>query len=200
VTDGAEITGHLQEVGGTLIVSPGAVIERRSSLDLVPAEAHPVQRVLPLALLTLLLAAVGGWRARRNPRSLEHLRRAVVRHPVVSVTVGGLMTVTFPAVFVFVAFTLILSPVSLLGLAAGLVMVGYGVVALGGAVARYLPIQRPGWAVTAGVAVVMLLFQVLRLIPLLGDLVVGGLLLAGLGAVVLTYFGLREFTPVRLPD
>jgi hypothetical protein len=63
-----------------------------------------------------------------------------------------------------------------------------------------LPIQRPGWAVAAGVAAVTRLCQVLRLIPLLGDLVVGGLLLTGLGAVVLTYFGLREFTPVRLPD
>jgi hypothetical protein len=50
------------------------------------------------------------------------------------------------------------------------------------------------------VAAVTRLCQVLRLIPLLGDLVVGGLLLTGLGAVVLTYFGLREFTPVRLPD
>lgn len=200
VADGATITGHLREIGGTLIVSPGAVIDRRSSLALVPTPAHPVQRILPVALLTALLAAVGGWRTRRSPRSLENLRRAVTRHPVVSVTVGGLMTVTFLALFVFMAFTLILLPVSLLGLAVGLLMVGYGVVALGGVVARYLPIEPPGWAVAAGVVIVMVLFQILGLIPLLGDLILGGLLLAGLGAVVLTYFGLREFTPVRLPD
>ena len=200
VADGATITGTLQEVGGTLVVSPGADIGRRSSVEFVPGDAHPVQRVLPVALITLLLAGVGAWRARRSPRSLENMRRAVARHPVVSITVGGLVTVTFLSLFVFMAFTLVLLPVSLIGLAAGLVMIGYGVVALGGVVARRLPIQRPGWAAAVGVVAVMALLQLLPVIPVVGNVAVGGLLLAGLGAVVLTYFGLREFTPVRLPD
>jgi hypothetical protein len=46
----------------------------------------------------------------------------------------------------------------------------------------------------------MSLSRDLPVIPVVGNVAVGGLLLAGLGAVVLTYFGLREFTPVRLPD
>ena len=86
------------------------------------------------------------------------------------------------------------------GLVAGLVVVGYGVVALGAVVAERLPIQHPGLATAAGVAVVMALLQVLGAIPVLGSMAVGGLLLAGLGAVLLTYFGLKEFTPATLPD
>ena len=37
------------------------------------------------------------------------------------------------------------------------------------------------------------------IIPILGDLIAAGLLLIGLGAVKLTYFGLQEFEPVTLP-
>jgi len=46
----------------------------------------------------------------------------------------------------------------------------------------------------------MVLLQVIGVIPILGDLIAGGLLLTGLGAVVLTYFGLQEFEPVSLPE
>jgi hypothetical protein len=40
----------------------------------------------------------------------------------------------------------------------------------------------------------MVLFELAGAIPVVGDLVVPPLLLAGLGAVVLTYFVLKEFT------
>jgi len=46
---------------------------------------------------------------------------------------------------------------------------------------------------------VTVLFEPAGMIPLIGNLAVVGLLLTGPGAV-LTYFGLRRFTPVRLPD
>jgi uncharacterized membrane protein len=88
----------------------------------------------------------------------------------------------------------------MLGLAAGLVAVGYGIVALGALVAEKLPIQRRDLATAVGVVVVMALFQIAEAVPVVGSLVTGGLILTGLGAVLLTYFGLKEFTPVSLPD
>jgi hypothetical protein len=151
-------------------------------------------------VLTGLLALVAARRARRRPRSLEHMRDAVAHHPVVSLTVGGLVTVTFLSLFVFMAFTLILIPVSLLGLAAGLVLLGYGIVALGAVVARRLPIRRPAAAAAGGVAIVMAAVHLVGAVPILGSVVVGGLLLAGLGAVLLTYVGLKEFTPAAIPE
>ena len=200
IDQGARITGTLQEVGGTLVVDPAADIARRARVDVVPTDPGPVRRFLPVVLVTALLAVVGARFARRRPRSLANLRRAIERHPVVCVTVGALVGVTFLSLFVFMAFTLILLPVSLLGIAAGLVVVGFGVVALGALVGERLPIQRPGPATAAGVAGVMVLFELLDVVPLLGSLAIGGLLTAGLGAVVLTYFGLQDFTPARIPD
>jgi hypothetical protein len=200
VDDGARITGTLQQIGGTLVVSPDADVARRTGVEIIPEDPHPVRRLLPAVLVTALLVLVAARRARRNPRSLAHLRGALEHHPVVSVTVGALVALTFLSLFVFMAFTLILLPVSLLGLAAGLVAIAYGVVALGALVAQRLPIERPGPAAAEGVALVMAALQLLGAIPILGSVAVGGLLLAGLGGVVLTYFGLQEFTPVRIPD
>jgi hypothetical protein len=200
VADGARITGTLQHIGGSLDVEPGANIARHTRIDVAPDDPGPVRRLLPLTLVTGLLAFVGARRARRRPRSLEHIRNAIARHPVISLTVGGLVTVTFLSLFVFMAFTLILLPVSLLGLAVGLLMLGYGVVALGSLVAQRLPITRPGLATAAGVTVVMAAFQLLGAVPLIGNAAVGGLLLAGLGAVVVTYLGVQEFTPVAIPE
>jgi hypothetical protein len=199
VDSGARVTGTLQHIGGTLEVDSGAAVTRRTAVDVVPDDPDPVRRVLPPLLLTGLLALVAARRARRRPRSLQHMGNAIAHHPVISLTVGALVTVTFLSLFVFMAFTLILIPVSLLGLAAGLVLLGYGVVALGALVAERLPI-RHDVACAAGVIVVMAAFQLLDAVPLVGSIAVGGLLLVSLGAVVLTYVGLQKFTPVAIPD
>jgi len=51
-----------------------------------------------------------------------------------------------------------------------------------------------------GAFLVMAGLELIGLIPLIGDLVAMGILTAGLGAVVITYFGLSEFNPVKLPE
>jgi cytoskeletal protein CcmA (bactofilin family) len=200
VDEGAEIRGTLQHVGGSLEVDPRATIGRQTTIEIATDEPDPVRRFLPMVLVTGLLAFVGARRARRRPGSLEHMRNALAHHPVISLTVGGLMAVTFLSLFVFMAFTLILIPVSLLGLGAGLVMLAYGIVALGSLVAQRLPIRRPELATAAGVAAVMVGIQLIDAVPVLGNAAVGALLLASLGAVIVTYVGLQEFTPVTISE
>jgi len=200
VADGATITGTLQHIGGELTVSPGAEVGQRSRVEVVPAEPGPAQRFLPLVVVTTLLALVGARSVRRRPQRLDNVHAAVTGHPLVAVTVGLLVAVTAISLFVFMAFTLILLPVALLGLAAGLAAIGYGIVALGHLAGRHLPIGRAAPATAAGVVVVMVLLQVLGAIPIVGDLLVITLVLTGLGAVLLTYFGLSRFVPASLPD
>lgn len=196
----AIITGTLQHIGGTLDISPAADVGRHSRLELVPADPGLARRLVPQAMVTALLALAGARSVRRRPQRLDNVRDAVTGHPLVAVTVGLLVAVTAISLFVFMAFTLILLPVALLGLAAGLVAVGYGIVALGHLAGRYLPISRAAPATAAGVVAVMVLLWLLGTIPVVGDLLVLGLLLAGLGAVLLTYFGLTRFVPASLPD
>jgi hypothetical protein len=200
VAEGARITGTFQHIGGALAISPDAEIGRRTAVDLVRTDPSPAERVLPVALLTLLLAFAGARWARRRPEMLDNVQAAAAGHPLISVTVGLLVAVTFLSLFVFMAFTLVLLPVSLLGLAGGLLILGYGVVALGYETGRRLPIRSVGAATAGGVVAVMVALQLLGAIPVVGDLLVGLILLAALGAVLITYFGLQEFTPVAIPE
>jgi len=78
--------------------------------------------------------------------------------------------------------------------------IAYGVIAWGYLVGKRLRTPRIGVATGLGVVLVVALTQVLGLIPVVGELITGGLLLAGLGAVVVTYFGVRPFEPVLLPE
>lgn len=69
------------------------------------------------------------------------------------------------------------------------VMAGFAVAALVAAVATGL-----------GVVVAMIGLRLASAIPLLGDLVVGGVLLVGVGAVLVTYLGVSAFRPDSLPE
>lgn len=125
---------------------------------------------------------------------------AAREHTIVSLTVGALLFVTFLAVFVFMAFTLVLIPVSLLGLLMGLLTIAYGVIAWGYLVGERLSVSRVDVATGVGVVVVMGFLHVVGFVPIIGELVTIGVLLAGLGAVVITYFGLSQFEPAVLPE
>lgn len=200
VEDGGAIEGRLRHIAGTETLSEDASIADRTIVDVAPAEPDPIAAHLPTVLTALGLALVGAWLSRRRPMLLETVGTAARDHALVSLTVGGLLSVTFLAVFVFMAFTLILIPVAVLGLSIGLLTIAYGVISLGYLVGQRLDTPRTGLATAAGVVVVVVLLEVLTVVPLVGDLLSMGLVLTGFGAVVLTYFGLREFEPVTLPE
>ncbi|MEF8807630.1 hypothetical protein [Natronomonas sp.] len=200
VDDGAAIDGQLLHVAGTERLAGGARIGERTTADVTPSERGPVATYVPSVLLTLLLALVGGWMGRKRPALLNNVGTAAREYTVVSLTVGALLFVTFLAVFVFMAFTLVLIPVSLLGLLVGALAIAYGVLAWGYLIGKHLEAARADLATAVGVVAVMILLQVLGFVPLIGELVAIGVLLTGLGAVVVTYFGLSRFEPAILPE
>jgi hypothetical protein len=199
VEDGGMIDGELQHIGGIEEFADGAVITERSTVEFVPADPNPVAAYTPVILTTLVLALVGAWLSRTRQILLDTVGSAAREHPVISLTVGALLAVTFLAVFVFMAFTLVLLPVSILGLLVGMLTIAYGIIALGYLVGQQLDTPRVELATALGVIAIMAFLQVIGVVPILGDLIAAGLLLIGLGAVVLTYFGLQEFEPVTLP-
>ncbi|AEF39441.1 hypothetical protein [Hoyosella subflava] len=197
---GGAIAGTLQEIGGRVLVSEAASVAERSSFQIAPAEPSLAERIIPIALLAIILSLAGVWLVCRGQRSLDNVRLAIERHPVISFTVGLLLALTSVTLFAFMAFTLVLLPVSLLGLAIGLLVLAYGMVAIGMGVGRRLPIKNQQLAVVAGIVTVVVVAQLAALVPVVGSLTVMAVMLSGVGAVVVTFFGLREFTPVRLPD
>lgn len=200
VEDEAAIDGELLHVAGTESLADGAQIGERTTVEVTPAEADPVAAYVPSVLMTLLLALAGGGIARKRPGLLNNVGTAAREHPVVSLTVGALLFVTFLAVFVFMAFTLVLIPVSLLGLLMGLLTIAYGVLTWGYLIGEQLGISRVDVATGVGVITVMVLLHILGFVPVIGEAVSIGVFLTGLGAVVMTYFGLRQFEPVILPE
>jgi len=124
----------------------------------------------------------------------------VGRHPVVTATVGLLLVLTAVSLLVFMAFTLVLIPVSLLGLAAGIAVATLGIIGWGHRLGRHLPLHEPGAATAAATAAVVVSLQLVGAVPVVGDIVVGFVLLSGLGAIAITYVGFTEFHPAPLPD
>ena len=201
VESGARIGEELQHVAGALVVSDDADIGRRTSLDLTGAagEGTPAS-YLPGALLVLLLAVVGFTLTKKRRGALDNLAAAVIGHPVATFTVGVLLTLTLISVFVFMAMTLVLLPVAIVGLLAGLVTLGYGVIGWGHLVGNRLPIRHERLSTVVGVVLVVIGIQLVGAIPLVGDLIVAAVLLLGLGAVVVTYYGVTRFRPAVLPE
>jgi hypothetical protein len=200
VEDGAAIDGELQHIGGSEELADDAAIAERSTVEFAPTEPNPVAAYTPVILTTLVLALIGAWLSRKRRALLDNIAMAARNHPVISLTVGALLSVTFLALFVFMAFTLVLLPVSILGLLVGFVTIAYGIIALGYLVGQRLDTPRIGLATGLGVVGIMALLQVAGAVPILGDLITAVLLLIGLGAVVVTYFGLQGFEPVSLPE
>lgn len=130
VAGDAEIA-DLRHIGGARTIHPDADVARRTSVDVAAGTDTPVRSVVLLAVVAAVLAAVGARLERTRRRNLDTTARAIARHPVVTVTVGALLVLTALSLLVFMAFTLVLIPVSILGLLAGVIVAALGVIAWG---------------------------------------------------------------------
>jgi hypothetical protein len=119
---------------------------------------------------------------------------------VVCAAMGILVGIVGPILLVFMAFTVILIPATLIGLVIGALMVAYGWIGFGRAFGRWLvdrlnlQVGRAGRAFL-GTLVFMILIDLISIIPFVGSLIALLAVTIGLGAVMLTRFGLREFVP-----
>lgn len=196
--DGA-VTGELRRIAGTRDVAPTARVWRMTELEVVSAESEPAAGYVATAVLALVMAAAGAWTARSRRPLLANVSAAVTDYPLVSVTTGGLVFLTGVAVLVFMGFTLVLLPVAAIGILLGLLTLGFGVLALGHIVGVRLPVRSRSIATALGTAIVVVALRASAPIPIIGSIVPPAALLGGLGAVVITYFGLTRFQPDALP-
>lgn len=200
IVDGDAEIDQLRIIGGNRWVASTADIERRTSLEPAPRTPTPLRSIVLLAVAAGALALAGARLGRTRRRNLDNIAGAMSRHPVVTATVGLLLVLTVLSLLVFMAFTLVLIPVSLLGLTAGLAVTALGIIGWGHRLGRHLPLQQPRAATAAGAAVVTVSLQLVGAIPIVGDIVVGFVLLSGVGAITITYLGFTEFHPAPLPD
>lgn len=205
IAEGAQVDGLLSIGGGTVTLHPNATVRAdvregdlqipRTTLTTGSALLDDVLwfllETVPLTLLALALSR--WWR-----RSLARIEDALTKHTLVSAAMGLLFGIVALSLMVVLAFTIILIPVAALGLLMLFVAVGVGLVAIGQILMRWLT-ERLGWSLPTGataalgVAVVMLLLNLLERLPIIGTMPLL-VMVTGLGAVALTRMGLRPFT------
>jgi hypothetical protein len=202
------VSGDLDIGGGILNQASEAVIrgnlntESGLKLPAIPSSTDQALagRLIRSALNAILVAALAYLLARFAPRPVARVTEAVMGHPVVSGAMGVLTGIVGLSLLVLMAFTIILIPVTLLGILLMGAAVVYGWIGWGMAVGHRLSqwrgwmLQRPGQAVV-GTLTFMLAVELIGLMPFAGGII--GILTAavGLGAVLLTRFGMRNFVP-----
>lgn len=216
----AVVMGDVATVGGVLNRAPGAVIHGQvvegESVPFsfsIPSRfdfrgwnmSYPGAPVFTLMsgvwffLQMLIWAALAVVVVVMAPDPVERVARAAMSEPVITVGAGLLTLVLTPIAIVVMAVTLILLPASLaLGLALGLAWL-FGWIALGWEFGRRLAAMlkvdlAPALAAGVGSLILYLVFAgFARLVPCLGSLPRLAVGMWGLGAVVMTVFGSREY-------
>jgi len=205
----ARLGGNLNLGGGTLHPSPGSVIEGRIHTgsgiplpDLPKRDPSPPGVTLLRSLINaLLLGLAAALLTRYYPHGIARVGEAASRHTLVSASIGLLVGVVGISLLVTMAYTILLIPVSLLGLFVLGLAVVFGWIGLGTTAGRLIgrTLNRPlSPAISAfvGTLVFVLVLELLASIPLVGGLL--GIIVAAisLGAVSLTRFGFQTFIPV----
>ena len=205
----ASVGGNLNVGGGSYQASPGAVIEGRTHsnagipLPELPERASPFSAgtLLRNLLNAVLLGLLAALLVRRFPHGIQRVGEAATRHGLVSGSVGLLVGVVGISLLVTMAYTILLIPVSLLGLLALGLGVVFGWIGLGVSAGRLAAqaLNRqlsPAKSAFLGTLIFMIVLELLSALPVVGGLL--GIVVAanGLGAVSLTRFGLQRFVPV----
>lgn len=198
IVDGATVTGTVQTVAGDSTIDSGATIGRESTFEPPAPSNSPARKIGGFLLQFLVLGLAGWWLVGRHPILLENVGSAIADHALVSGVVGALGAATLLVLFVYMAFTIVLIPLSILGLLGELLVIVYGQVVFGYLLGTRLPIERATVATVAGIGLFLLGIEILGLVPYLGALVQIGLAVVGFGAVLNTYFGLQQFQPVTI--
>jgi hypothetical protein len=182
------------EQEGPFIVTPIGVRLPQINTAIAPSFGFLgfILRVILWALLAMLLALF-------LPNQLSRTARTAISQPIISGGLGLLTAIVLPIMLVIIALTILLIPVSLIGIFLLILAWAFGLIALGTELGqRIAGIFKAQWhpALAAGAGTFFLILVINGIesaIPCLGWLpkIIVGVL--GLGAVMLTRFGLQAY-------
>ncbi len=204
----AHILGSLRVGGGDLTLSEQARIDGKvetssSILEIPASELSTSSRRGSWGgtfFNALLIGSLAYALSRYLRRPTRRVAEASLRHPVVAVSMGLLTGVVGLSLLVLMAFTIVLIPVSLLGLFALGLMVTFGWAAMGAEAGAWLSAKlglkcSVSVSAFAGAFLMMLALDLLNRIPVIGAPTAILITVNGLGAVLLTRLGMVKFIP-----
>jgi len=140
-----------------------------------------------LAMLVILIA----------PKSTDRISSSIGKQPLTHWGIGLLTAFAFPAIILVCMITIVLIPLGLIGIMAFIVALIYGWIALGYEIGKRLfeksPNMSPALIAGIGTVILSIVARVLGAIPCVGWLLTTTLSLFGLGAIILTRVGTRDY-------
>jgi len=199
---GAQINGQINTSGNTpVVVIPG--VTRIPNLS---SNFDPFLRVVGFFLRLFLWALAAMVVAMFLPTHLARTSQTALSQPLISGGLGLLTVIIVPIILVLLAITICLIPVSLIGVLILVIAWAFGLIALGLEVGRRISSMfKQEWhpAIAAGLGT-LLLMSVLSgleaIIPCIGWIPKALVGLLGLGAVLLTQFGMKPYIPSQSPS
>ena len=185
----AAVTGKVNDGSGIQI--PAEPITKTQSLT---------RKVLGWLVSAVVFGLVAAVLERYLPRHIGNISEAALQHLPVSLALGILAGIVGLSLLVLLAYTIILIPVALLGLACLGLAVIYGWLACGIALGNWV-VPRiktaigTNWTAFVGTSIFILILNAITAIPQAGGIFGIFVAATGLGAVFLTRFGLRRFVP-----
>ena len=216
LSDTAVVDGDINTVGGTLnrtsqtvikgnisTSGPGAIrlpinwnLDGLRNLPLADI-FHPIGSVLWGIFQSLAVAALALLVVLFMPTPTRRVSNAIIGQPVMAGGLGLLTVVVAPALVVLLAITILLIPLSLIGILLLAVAFLFGWIAVGlEAGDRLAGLFKVQWAppISAGIGTLVLSFfsSVFALIPCVGWVLPTVIAILGLGGVFLTRLGTRD--------
>jgi hypothetical protein len=203
----AVVRGNISLSGGNLNRAPTAQVTGNVNMNAweVPAfgsyfEVTPLSQLSWLLFRALLIAGLAMLAVALMPEPVARLTHAIADQPLMTGLVGFVAMLAIPALAILLALTILLIPVSLLlGLALA-IMAAFGWIALGVETGRRLtewlkwPMQ-PVWQAALGTLAFTMVVGLIEFMPIVGGLTVFVATVIAVGAVVITRFGTRAYTP-----
>jgi len=219
--DSAVVHGNVVTVGGSVDRAPGAKVEgsitheQPNQLNIPglpnipqpgtlinrgPINLRPIGQLFLGIFQVLALAALATLIGLFLAAPTQRIAHAVAIQPVLTGAVGLLTIVVAPALLVALGITIILLPVSLLGILVLLAALVYGWLGVGLELGqRMAAALKTEWTVpvSAGLGTLVLTFVawLISLIPCLGAVIIILVASMGLGGIVMTRFGARPYVP-----
>jgi cytoskeletal protein CcmA (bactofilin family) len=164
---------------------------------------QPVGNVLWGMFQALAMAALALLVTLFLPLPTGRVAHTISSQPVIAGALGLLTIVVAPALFIVLLVTIILIPLSLIGLLVLAIAFAFGWIAVGYETGRRLAAMfKVQWAVPVnagvGTLVISLLSSVFSIIPCVGWVLPAVLAIVGLGGVLITRFGMQGSLPPEL--
>ncbi len=224
IGDSAYISGSMVSIGSNLSISDDAtilgetILEMDDSVQIAPLPGTPpvvpevtfntspglefLRKLFSTSFMVLAIAALGLLIGILFPNHLKKTAKSIVNEPVKSGVLGFLTVFVSPIVFVILAITIILLPVSLLAILALGILMLYGWVAVGYEIGlRVSSAAKVNWepSIIAGLGTLILssIAALVAMIPCIGFLIYPIVTSVGLGGVLISQFGRREIVSVQ---